>query len=128
MFTGKPLPPLLPIIQEAGWAAGFIDLCPQARLMFGSDRRTPVAFRPVVEVRRDGVRMVVLPCTSRDQSRSADFFELTPERVMWTRPEAPRSFAFCRYEAVSCDVLHERIGVMPHPARIELLKWLKERC
>lgn len=128
MYTGKPLPPLPSIIQEAGWAAGFIHVCRQSALGFGSDRKMPVATRPVVELRIDGNRRVVLPCTSQNKSPDAEFYELTvPDKVVWTRIFHGRTFVFRRYEAVLAEVLIEKIGVMPHPARITLLDWLKAR-
>ena len=127
MYTGKPLPPLPSVVSDADWAAGFVHLCRQAALDFGSDRRIPVSMRPVVEVRKDGPRTIVLPCTSQDRTADPTFYELTRDRVEWTRPLESRSFAFMRYESISNEALREKIGVMPHPARIDLLKWLKGR-
>ncbi|NEX22933.1 hypothetical protein G3480_21955 [Thiorhodococcus mannitoliphagus] len=128
MFTGRPLPPLPPVVTEANWAAGFVHNCRQSLLLFGSNRSIPVPRRPVVEVRADGVRIVVLPCTSKTQSINLEFFELTPERIHWTRADAPRSYAFYRYETVPANALiGKKIGTMTHPARIDLMNWLKER-
>ena len=125
MYTGNPLPPE---VQEAGWAAGFIHLCQQSALGFGSNRRIPVAGRPIVEIRKDGSRAIVLPCTSQDKSSDSEFYELTsPDKVIWARPTHRRTFVFRRYEAVPNDALVEKIGAMPHPARIQLLEWLKGR-
>ena len=128
MFTGRPLPPLPPVVAEADWATGFLHRCRQSALLFGSDRRIPVPSRPVVETQRDGYLVVVLPNTRQDQSTNPDFFELTPERVQWTGGSEQRSFTYYRYETVPAEALIGRkIGVMPHPARIALLNWLKER-
>jgi len=124
MFTGQPVPPYLPsIVDEAAYADGFIYLCPQSLLGFGSDRRIPVT-----AVRPDGARVIVLPNTSQDRSNHPDFFELTPERVRWVRASEQRSFVSCRYELVPAEALgRKKIGVMSHPARLDLMSWLKER-
>ncbi|NVZ08218.1 hypothetical protein HW932_02955 [Allochromatium humboldtianum] len=128
MFTGRPLPPLPPVVTKANWAAGFVHICQQSALDFGSDRGIPVPSRPVVEVRADGVRIVVLPCTSKTQSTNPEFFELTPERIHWVRVDVTRSYAFYRYETVPVNALiGKKIGTMTHPARIDLMNWLKER-
>jgi len=128
MFTGRPLPPLPPVVAEADWATGFLHRCRQSVLEFGSDRRIPVASRPVVEIQRDGCFVVVLPNTRQDQSTNPDFFELTPERVHWTEGGERRSFIYYRYETVLTEaLLGRKIGAMTHPARIALLNWLKER-
>ena len=127
MYTGKPLPPLPSVISDVDWAAGILHICLQAALDFGSDRRIPVLMRPVLEVRKDGTRAVVLPCTSQDKTMDAMFYELTPDRVLWTKPGSTRSFAYSRYEIVAIEALREKIGVMLHGARIDLIKWIKGR-
>ena len=128
MFLARRAEGLPDSVIEAGKADGFIHVCDQAALMFGSDRREPTAQRPVVAIRNDGPRMVVLPCTTKDNSGSPDFFELNDERVMWTRPsDCRKSFASYRYEVVPGSRLKGKIGVMPQPARIDLLAWLKSR-
>lgn len=127
MSAGESSPEVRPVSPEDGFAEGFVHLCRQRHLMFGSDRRVPVDARPVVRVRQDGVRAVVLPCTTKLPDRPADFFELTPDRVEWTRAGVESSRAFWRYEVVPRSVLEEKIGVMPHGARIDLLKWLMQR-
>jgi hypothetical protein len=105
-----------------------VYVCEQAALTFGSNRREPTTYRPVVAVRHDGPRAVVLPCTSRDRSALPDFFELNEQRVMWVHAaDGRRSFATCRYEVVDRGRLRGKIGVMPQPARIEILAWLKSR-
>lgn len=122
-------PPVLPeVVREAGKTDGLVHICNQSALLFGSDRREPVHARPVVALRRDGERYVVLPCTSKAQAANVDFFELDEKRVMWSRPADGRSsFAFCRYEVVDESMLEGKIGVMPQAARIELLNWLISR-
>ena len=129
MFTGKPLPPSHPLpdsVREAGWAAGFLHAADQAALHFGSNRRVPVQARPVVEIRNDGPRVVVLPCTSQDNSGHADFREITSQ-IEWSRVETRRTFACARYEALAPEALHAKIGTLTHPGRIQLLEWLKGR-
>jgi hypothetical protein len=115
-------------VAEEGKAEGFVQLCEQAALFFGSDRRQPTEYRPVVRVRKDGLRRVVLPCTTRDHSESPEFFALTRERAMWTRPNDDRqSYAHYRCEVVSDDALRAKIGVMNQNARVDLLRWLLSR-
>lgn len=70
--------------------------------------------RPVLEVRKDGPRAVVLPCTSQDKTTDPSFYELTPDRVQWTKLPGRRSFAFARYETITTEALREKIAVMPH--------------
>jgi len=128
MFVVRQAQLLPASVVEAGKADGFIHVCEQAALMFGSDRREPTNYRPVVAVRNDGPRFVVLPCTTKNNMNPADFFELNDQRVMWSRPSSDRTgFAYYRYEVVSGERLKGKIGVMPQPARIELLTWLKSR-
>ena len=120
---------LLPeTVVEADKANGFVHLCEQAALMFGSDRHEPTAQRPVVAVRNDGSRIVVLPCTTKDSKKSPDFFELNNQRVMWSRPlDGRTTFACSRYEVIASARVHGKIGIMPHEARIEILMWLRSR-
>jgi hypothetical protein len=116
-------------VAEAGKAEGFVHICDQSVLEFGSDRKIPVKYRPVVTLRKDGPRAVVLPCTSKDNSGSPDFFELVNDmRVQWVKPwDGRRSFARGRYEVVDPAHMRAKVGAMPQAARIELLNWLKSR-
>lgn len=120
---------LPPEINDEGKAKGFVHVCDQSALMFGSDRKEPVNYRPVVSVRRDGMRAVVLQCTTKDQSASPDFFELVNDKhVQWTKSwDGRRSFACCCYEVINGAHLRFKVGVMPQPARIEIFNWLKSR-
>ena len=129
MFRVRHAEVLPESVIDAGKADGFIHICEQAALMFGSDRRKPTHHRPVVVVRREGPRIVVLPCTTKDNTASPDFFELDDKRVEWLRPSDNRSsFAYYRYEVISSNRLKDKaIGCMPQAARIELLNWLRAR-
>ena len=127
MYTGRDIPPLPPALHTASFADGFVQLCKQSALTFGADRRAPVATRPVLRIKLDGPRAVVLPCTTRDHRESPEFYELTSERVMWTQANDRPSFAFWRYESVPIEAVHSKIGILQHPARIALLAWLKSR-
>jgi hypothetical protein len=128
MFRARQADVVPHSVIEAGKADGFVHVCDQAALMFGSDRREANVHRPVVAIRNDGPRFVVLPCTTKDSTELPDFFALDEQRVMWSRPgDGRRSFACCRYEVVSGGRLRGKIGVMPQAARIELLTWLKSR-
>ncbi len=116
-------------VADAGKAEGFVFLCQQSALHFGSNRKIAVPTRPVVSLLRHAQRSVVLPCTSRNQESSRNFFELLDERnVMWTHPhEERRTFAYYRYEVVLPVSLGSKIGVMPQNARVDLLKWVCSR-
>ena len=130
MFTVRKSCEALPEeVVEQGKAEGIIHACEQSALLFGSNRREPVSQRPVVSIRKDGVRAVVLPCTRTDQSADPDFFELVNDvNVQWSKPwDGRRSFVSCRYEVVSPAHLRQKIGVMPQAARIGLLEWLRSR-
>lgn len=127
MYTGLPFKPLPPSVADAGKADGFIHLCRQSALGFGSDRRTPVDFRPVVRLRSEPGRFVVLPCTRSNSVDSAEFFALTAERAMWKRPDSDPGAAFWRYEVVSAEEAPDMIGTLTQSARVDLLKWLRGR-
>jgi len=128
MFLART-PDVLPdSVVDAGKADGFVHICEQSALSFGSDRREPTVYRHVVAIRAEGPRVVVLPCTTAEKTGNPEFFELTDKRVMWTRKSTGRqSFAHYRYEVVSGVHLKGKIGVMPQAARIDLLSWLKSR-
>lgn len=128
MFVPGRVRTLPAFVVDAGKADGFIHVCEQSALDFGNDRREPTATRPVVGVRNDGPRVVVLPCTTKDHAGAPDFFELNSKRVMWSRPPDGRaSFACARFEVVAGTRLKKMIGTMPQEARVELLAWLKGR-
>jgi len=128
MFLARRADALPDSVIDADKADGFIHICQQVALSFGSDRREPKDYRPVVAVRHDGPRVVVLPCTTKDQTNSPEFFELNDDRAIWTRPsDGRKSFANDRYEVVAGSHLKGKIGFMPQPARIDLLAWLKSR-
>lgn len=129
MFTGKPLPPMHPLLEDEGWAEGRVHWCTQSALRFGADRSIAVAARPIVTLRRDGGRAVALPCTSRDQSLNSSFRELvSPRDLLWVAGiKQRRTFAFRRYETVGLWAIGSMLGFLNHSARIDLLKWVKER-
>lgn len=127
MFTGFVPPPLPASVSEAGKADGFIHLCRQSALEFGANRRMPVAFRPVVRLKADGDRLVILPCTSRKQVDQNDFFVLCADRVSWKNPSPGTSYAYWRYEVVPATLAPNMIGCLLQSARIDLLTWLKGR-
>lgn len=128
MFTGKPLPPLpLPLSGE-DWANGMIHFAKQDFLDFGQNRRVRVKTRLVVAIRTNGARLVVLPCTSQDESDSKEFFELNDERVMWVRkPKYDKSYANCEYDTIHENALSDKkVAVLRHPARLDIIRWLRE--
>ena len=126
----SPDPPVSP--QPApglpDWAHGFFYLAPQSRLYFGSDRRVPVTRRPVVSLVQQGEICQLLPAT-RHPRRKADFFHLRAEDGFFRRApaESPAdSYLYYVAEALPAEVLTV-IGVLPHPLRIRIADWLKER-
>jgi hypothetical protein len=115
-------------IAEDGKADGIIHLCEQAALEFGSNRREPTFARPVVAIKDGGPGTVVLPCTTKQQSGSPDFYELTSPPVVWTQPKvAVPSYASYRYEVVPRRHFVKKIGLIPQGPRIDLLNWLISR-
>lgn len=128
---GNKTPDLPDSVREAGVADGFVYVCSQGALIFGSNRKLPKPSRPVVAIKPHGERLVVLPCTTRDQRGSAEFFDLDEkQRVTWVNQvkDKPHSFAYYRYELIDSASLQKKaIGMMAQPHRIELLNWLKSR-
>lgn len=110
-------------------ASGMIMLCLQSALVFGSDRRVPVRSRPVVQVRRNGNLLAVLPCTTKSPRRPKDFFELAPSRTFWSqaREAGDESCAYYRYEVVGDGEVGLKIGTLTQGGRIDLMRWLQER-
>lgn len=131
MFTAGRVKALPSSVVEADKADGSIKNCLQAALDFGSDRREPKPYRPVVLIRNEGSRVVVLPCTTKDKTGYPSFFELINDQMVWWMPPRPhdnrRSFVNDRYEVIDGENLKNKIGFMPQPARIDLLNWLKSR-
>lgn len=127
MFTGKPLPPMRALSDVAGWIEGAVRWCDQGALRFGANRRISVAARPVVTLRRDGSRAVVLPCTKDGEGNPMLRELLSPRDVMWAN-KAPRyrTFVFRRYETLGPEVPGQKFGQMSDSALIDLLKWVKE--
>ena len=110
-------------------ASGLIMLCLQSALVFGSDRRIPVRSRPVVQVRRNGSLLAVLPCTTKSPRRPEDFFRLAPSRTFWTqsREAGDESCAYYRYEVVADGEVGKKIGTLTQGGRIDLMRWLQQR-
>lgn len=128
MFTGSPIPESLPPeLVAAGKADGFVQLCQQQQLHFGSDRRKPVDYRPVVVLRAHGGRLAVLPCTTQVEREPEALFRLSAQRVFWTRPNQPESGAYWRYEMIDGRAASLRIGTLTQGARVDLWKWITER-
>jgi len=129
MFTGKPIPPMNSDFSDLEWAEGRVCWGRQSALLFGADRRSPVFSRPVVTIRRDGCRVIVLPCTKANRASNPAFREIvSPRDVMWLdQAKRPRTFSFRRYETILFESLLEVMGVINHAARINLLKWVKEQ-
>ncbi len=128
MFIARQRDSLPTFVTEADKADGLVHTCDQSALMFGSDRRNPTFQRPVVGIKNEGHRVVILPCTTKNHQDSPDFLELNKNRVMWSgEPRELTSYASYRYEVIDCSRLRKKIGIMPQIARLELLRWLKSR-
>ena len=84
---------------------------------------------PVLILRSDGPRVVILRCATKSDDASPDGFELTPDRVRWDRPlrEIERICAFWRYEVIDSRRLGVKIGVMTEGAIVDLLAWARSR-
>lgn len=108
---------------------GFFYAAPQALLAFGSDRRIPVAGRPVYSVRKLVGYYLVLPATSRDASDDPNFFAVpdTPDAVLWTRRPEKQTYLYDRPEKVHGTRLGSSIGVVSQTVRLQIGAWLKER-
>jgi len=109
-------PPLDPV-------DGFLFKTPQRSLLFGSNRATPVAYRPTLSViRRDGF-VSVLPATSQHRDRP-EFFALAKDEVQWQRPDQRTTYLYCRYETLAGPDLGAKIGVISQNARMNVARWL----
>ena len=122
---GRPAPPSTASVED--WADGFCYWARQSYLCFGHDRREPVEWRPVVSIaRRDG-RLVVLPATTSPNPR---FFHLAADQCLRTKPvqEKKDNYLSYAYETLPPAALQPgKMGVLPHPVRIELAEWLRRR-
>ena len=117
--------PIGPSDGATQFAHGFCYLSPQSVLAFGSDRREPVSWRPVVSLRaKRGIRYV-LPATTKPR---ADFFHLEKERcfVSGARPIEKDGYLAPWVEAVRLGELIE-LGVLPHPDRLAIGAWFQVR-
>ena len=127
MFRQKPLISLSPDqAPTTDWAHGFHYLAPQTALLFGSDRREPVPWRPGVSLARRGIFTLLLPATRRP---NLEFFHLKPGDLSFTKQspkERTDSYLSYQYEAVSHDRLIE-LGVLRHGLRIDIAAWLQQR-
>jgi hypothetical protein len=108
------------------WIHGFCYLARQQCLHFGSSRKKPVEWRPVISWKQCGSRLYVLPSTSQADPA---YFHLKPDQCLRKRPrpEPPRdSYLYWVAELVEPDCLIE-LGILPHPIRIQIAKWLRQR-
>ncbi len=127
MFRRRP--PELPALVEAGQsdipdkAEGFCFRARQQDLHFGSNRREPVATRPVVSLARRGRWRSALPATTRPNPR---FFRVTADQPFrkW-QPTDPRDSYLCpRYETLPDERLR-KVGLVPQPVRVDIARWLR---
>lgn len=130
MFRQRPppKPTYRPLSAEGPphWAHGFCYLSRQRDLHFGANRRRPVDWRPVVLVIRYGSRLYVLPATSQPHP---DFFHLLPDDCFQIRPpKDPPHDSYLYWVAETAEEsLLVKLGVLPHPRRIQIMQWLRER-
>ncbi|MCC7220872.1 MAG: hypothetical protein IT490_09110 [Candidatus Contendobacter sp.] len=127
MFRKKPATSPPPdAAPSPDWAHGFHYLAPQSALIFGSDRREPVTWRPGVSLARRGAFTLVLPATRRPH---AHFFHIQPDDLLLKTPAREPltdSYLCYQYEAVRHDQLLER-GILRHGLRLDIAAWLKQR-
>ena len=112
-----------PVVPE--FAHGHCFLAPQGALEFGSDRREPVAWRPVVSLAARGPIRQVLPSTGHHRPA---FYPLKRDRCFVARPRTDirDSYLAPWVEAIHVSGLIE-IGVLPHPERLAIAAWLRGR-
>lgn len=127
MFRKKPATsPSLDTAPSPDWAHGFHYLAPQSALIFGSDRREPVTWRPGVSLARRGAFTLLLPATRRPNPK---FFHIKTDDWFPRRsPAEPPTDGYLsyQYEAVTHDRLIE-LGVLRHGLRLDIATWLKQR-
>ena len=126
MFQRRPKVASPPVNGRPPPAHGFCYLARQASLVFGSDRKQPVEWRPVVSLRSEGELAYVLPSTTKERS---EFFRLPREACFVNRLRqdvADTSYLCPRQEVIDRKELIE-IGVLLHEYRISLATWLRER-
>lgn len=104
---------------------GFCYLAPQAALFFGSTRRHPTEWRPVVSALAGLGRRYVLPATT---TRDHAFYPLRRERCFLRRQghQQTDNWLCPRMEAIEVRNLIE-LGVLPHAESLRILDWLRER-
>ncbi len=104
---------------------GFCYLAPQSALYFGSTRRHPLEWRPVVSAIATQGRRYVLPATTQP---GHDFYPLDPHRCFPKRhlAQTVTSWLCPQMELVDADALIE-IGVLPHDESLRIVAWLRQR-
>lgn len=129
MFRNPPRPttsPSLPIGEEEPpvFADGFFFTIRQSALYFGCNRRPPRAWRPGLVLWRREPSVAVLPSTTRSRRNNRRFFAVPPGEVLFRRPGARQSFLYWRYETLDPSALGEKIGMVSHPVRIQVMDWV----
>lgn len=117
-LKARPTPPLEPI-------DGFFFATRQSDISFGGDRANPTRYRPTLSIRfREGLALV-LPATSKSQNAGLPwFFAISPNEVLWQKPESRPTFVYCMYETVPLASIGEKIGVVSQNTRMNIAHWL----
>lgn len=123
-FQHRPAASSTESVFDREWAHGFFYIARQKKLVFGHKRYSPVEWRPVVSLLRDGDAFYVLPGTTRPNPA---FFRITSQNVLrkQTPPDDRDTYLCPRYEALQREYLSEK-GVLHHPVRIQLMTWLRQ--
>lgn len=131
MFRKPPStlqPPLEKLDTNAPeWADGFIHLIRQTALVFGSDRKEPVEWRPCLTLTRQEPAVTVLPATRKGKVGHPDYFALPSDQTLFRDKPAKPGFLFYRYETLHPSKLGQKIGVIPHPIRLAVMAWVVDR-
>jgi hypothetical protein len=111
-------------LEDRGFVHGKCFLAEQSHLVFGGNRRIPVAWRPVVSWAVSGPRIYVLPSTTQV---TKGFFHLPPDACFLKRPPPrPMRDGYLRPLIEVLDQHHLiEIGVLPHRLRIAIADWKK---
>jgi hypothetical protein len=129
MFRNPPRSTTLPSLsigdgEPPPFADGFFFAIRQSALDFGANRRTPRAWRPGLVLWRREPAVAVLPSTTRNRRNNPRFFPVPPGEALFRQPDARQSFLYWRYETLGPSTLGQKIGMVSHPVRIQVMEWL----
>ena len=127
--TDPNLPPSLPKPENGmpAWADGFFYKIHQSNLDFGRNRKEPVEWRPFLTLLRHEPAISVLPCTTRGKHNHPDYFAVPPDQARFKTEQAVQSFLFYHYETLHPSKLGQKIGLVSHSTRLDVMAWIIKR-